>query len=152
MEWENCLEPVGGVVPRTMSTLSSVTGDLIFEGGDAIRGDNPRSPLDYFMAMLPPDALMHVLTLTFGKLQGNGKLAATAGEILKFFIWHLLSQHRSLSLRRLGLAWRLLGRSLLVALTFHVLAPVVSLQRTLTALASRPPCICTAWATSMLAS
>jgi hypothetical protein len=65
--------------------LRSVTGDLVFGGGDAIRGDNPRTPYDYFMTMLPLDALIRVLKLPSEKLQGEGKHVVTVGEIPKNF-------------------------------------------------------------------
>jgi hypothetical protein len=44
--------------------VRSVTAGLIFEGDDAVRGENPRTPYDYVMGMLPPDALLRVVTLT----------------------------------------------------------------------------------------
>jgi hypothetical protein len=61
--------------------VRSVTGDLFFEGGDAICGDSSRrTPFDYFMAMLPLDALMRVVTLTSEKIREKGKDLTTDGR------------------------------------------------------------------------
>jgi Transposase IS4 len=79
------LEPIGGVVARRTWPVRSITGDLIFEGGDAIFGDNRRTPYEYFMAIFPPDALMRIVMLTSEKLREKGKQVTRGGEILKFF-------------------------------------------------------------------
>jgi Transposase IS4 len=65
--------------------VRSITGDLIFEGGDAIFGDNRRTPYEYFMAIFPLDALMRIVMLTSEKLRKKGKQVTRGGEILKFF-------------------------------------------------------------------
>jgi Transposase IS4 len=70
---------------RKRSSVRSVTGDLVFEGRDAIGGDNRRTPYDHFMAMFPPDALMPIATMTSEKLREKGKQATMGADILKFF-------------------------------------------------------------------
>jgi Transposase IS4 len=98
--------------------VRSVTGDPIFEGGDAVGGDNRRTPYNYFMAIFPPDALMRIATLTSEKLREKGKQVTTGGEILKVFgihilgtryefgsladLWSTSSREPSSTLRRLG--------------------------------------------------
>jgi Transposase IS4 len=87
VEWrrKTVLEPIGGVVARRTWSVRSITGDLIFEGGNAIRGDNRRRPYVYFMAIFPPDALMRIVMLTSEKIREKGKQVTAGGEILKFF-------------------------------------------------------------------
>jgi Transposase IS4 len=65
--------------------VRSITGDLIFDGGDAICGDNRPMSYEYFIAIFPPDALMRIVMLTSEKLREKGKQVTTGGVILKFF-------------------------------------------------------------------
>jgi Transposase IS4 len=65
--------------------VRSIPGDLIVEGGDAICGDNRRTPYEYFMAIFPLDALMRIVMLTSEKLREKGKKVTTGGRILRFF-------------------------------------------------------------------
>jgi hypothetical protein len=58
---------------------------IIVEGCVFIRGINPLTTYDYFMAMLPPDALRCVVTLTSEKLYVIEKLVMRIGEIPKSF-------------------------------------------------------------------
>jgi hypothetical protein len=87
VEWrrKTVLEPFGGVVARRTWSVHSITSDLIFEGGDAICGNNRCTPYEYFMAMFPLDALMRIVMLTSEKLREKGKQVTTGGEIPKFF-------------------------------------------------------------------
>jgi hypothetical protein len=65
--------------------VRSVTIYITLEGGDAIRGDTSRPTYDWFMALLPPHALIRVVMMTSKNIQEEGKQVTTAREISKDF-------------------------------------------------------------------
>jgi hypothetical protein len=88
--------------------VCSVTSYPTLEGGDAIRDDNPRAPY-YFMQMLPPHALIHVVTLTSRRILDQGKDVTTDRDIPKNSRIFAAFVTYGTSSRKLSLIFRALG-------------------------------------------
>jgi hypothetical protein len=81
--------PLNGAVSPREWFIRTPTGETLRPEGD--RG--LRSPLDYFLLMMPPFQLLEVTRLTNIQLRKSGsqKVATTQGEILRFIGVLLLS-------------------------------------------------------------
>jgi hypothetical protein len=70
-EEEDVFQPVGGDVPRRLSTLQTAAGVKIIQREDAGSAIPPRWPHGFVMAMIPPGQLVRMVELTINKLATN---------------------------------------------------------------------------------
>jgi len=76
--------PIGGSLPRRSWSVRLLSGETIFEDGDAIGPGRTRRPLDYILDMFPQQQLGRMVRLTSAKLEARRFNTTTAGEVLKF--------------------------------------------------------------------
>jgi hypothetical protein len=81
--------PLNGAVWPRGWFIRTQTSEMLYPNGD--RG--LRSPLDYFLLMMPPSQLSEMTRLTNIQLRKSGyqKVATTQGELLRFIRVLLLS-------------------------------------------------------------
>ena len=87
LEWrdQDVLQPIGGPVPRQTWSVRSRAGDAIVEGGNSVGHGRSRTPLDYFLAVFPPQELSLIAELISAQLFARRRPPTSPGEILKLF-------------------------------------------------------------------
>jgi Transposase IS4 len=82
MEKGNLLLPVNGLVQSRPWSIRSLSNDVIFEDSDFSR----RTPIDYFLLMMPPRQMQLFTSLTNHELRKYPARETTQGEMLRFRI------------------------------------------------------------------
>jgi Transposase IS4 len=106
--------PLNGAVSHREWFIRTPTGEMLRPEGD--RG--LRSPLDYFLLMMPPSQLLEMTRLTNIQLQKSGsqKVATTQGELLRFIGVLLLSTRSEFGSR--ASLWSTIGSKYIPAASF----------------------------------
>jgi len=87
LEWrdQDILQPIGGPDSIRTWSVSTPAADSIVEGGDSVGHERSRTPLDYFLAVFPPQELLLIVELTAAQLSARGRPPKSPEEILKLF-------------------------------------------------------------------
>ena len=63
--------------------MRTPAGDVLVEGGDAVGHGRIRTPLEYFLAVFPPQKLTLTADFTSAQLSARGRPPTSPGELLK---------------------------------------------------------------------
>jgi hypothetical protein len=81
-DMDYCMRDINGSVETINWQFKTEMGEEMTEYDDV---GMERSPLDYFMACFPPQAMRNIINLTNKKLREDDLQEMEMGELLKFF-------------------------------------------------------------------